>query len=507
MFPYPADVRKERSIRNEGIPLASPEGKLPSYKANLDTCRDTSCDHIWDQEIQAPVQTKNAVKGERDLTQGGIISTLISFAIPFFAANLLQALYGAVDLLIVGRFATGVSDVSAVACGSQIMTLVILGACGLTTAGTVIIGNFFGSGDMGKVRQTIGTMLSTFGICSVFGTVLMCLVSPWLLKFLHTPEKAFVAANQYVLICSAGTIFIFGYNAFSAILRGVGNSVSPMIFVGIACLANIVLDLVLVGKFGMGPAGAAIATVGSQAVSMVFAIFYIRGMKTLFDFKPRSFAVNTSIMEKLFCIGLPLSIQSTLIDLSFIIIFSIINKLGVEASAGYGICCRLNGFTMLPSISFSMALTAIVAQNLGAGKTKRALSFLKRSILLSVGIASFLFLWMEFWPKTAFAIFTKDPGTIAAGSLYMKSFCFDVLMVAFVFSGNGFLNGSGHTRFTLVNNVVPTFLVRIPVAWFIANLPNATLYGIGWAAPLASFLSIVITLVYLKTGRWKIKRI
>ena len=423
---------------------------------------------------------RQLLRGERDLTQGGIVVTLVTFAIPFFLANLLQALYGAVDLLIVGRFASGVADVSAVACGSQIVTIILMGVAGLTTAGTVLIGKYFG---------------------------LMFWFCPSLLRFLKTPAEAFADAERYVLICSAGTVFIFGYNGFSAILRGVGNSISPMIFVGIACGCNALLDLVLVGCFAMGPIGAAIATVASQALSMIFAIFYIKRLGNLFDFHLSSFRIVPEIMKKLFAIGLPLSIQSTLIDFSFILIFSFINRMGLEESAGYGICCRLNGFTMLFSISFGMALTAIVAQNLGAGKTERALSFLKTSILLSGSIAVFLFLWMEFWPESAFVLFTKEPGVIAAGSLYMKSFCFDVLLVAFVFSANGFLNGSGHTRFTLVNNLVPTFMVRVPAAWLISSIPGATLYGIGWAAPFASALSVLITLIYLKTGRWKIKRI
>lgn len=457
-----------------------------------------------DRRFEEPRQL---LRGERDLTEGGVLSTLITFAIPFFLANLLQAFYGAVDLLIVGHFASGVADVSAVACGSQIVTIILMGVAGLTTAGTVIIGKFFGARQHEEVTRTIGTMLSTFMICTLLITVLMFCVCPALLRFLRTPAEAFADAERYVLICSAGTIFIFGYNGFSAILRGVGNSVSPMIFVGIACACNALLDLLLVGCFSMGPVGAAIATVSSQALSMFFAIIYIKRLGNLFDFHLRSFRIVPDLMKKLFVIGLPLSIQSTLIDFSFILIFSFINRMGLEASAGYGICCRLNGFTMLFSISFGMALTAIVAQNLGAGKTKRALAFLKTSIILSGIISFFLFLWMEFRPESAFLLFTDEPGVIAAGSLYMKSFCFDVLLVSFVFSANGFLNGSGHTRFTLVNNLVPTFLVRVPAAWLISSIPGATLYGIGWAAPMASILSVIITLIYLKTGRWKIKRI
>lgn len=448
-----------------------------------------------------------APRNQRDLTRGPLLSTLILFALPFFAANLLQALYGAVDLLVIGQFASGVSDVAAVACGSQVMTLVIMAVVGLTTAGTVLIGKFYGAQDMAAVRRTIGTMLTTFLLCTILLTAAMFLIASPVLRFLQTPPEAFDAARSYINICSAGTIFIFGYNAFSAILRGVGNSRSPMIFVGIACLCNLLGDLLLVGVFNMGPAGAAYATIGSQAASMVFAIVYIKRQKFLFDFKPASFKIDFSLMKKIFVVGLPLSVQSTLIDFSFMLIFSIVNTMGVAASAGYGICCRINGFTMLPSISLGMALTAIVAQNLGAGKPDRALAFFKLGVIVAVFIATVLFCWMEFWPETAFALFTNEPEVIAAGSLYMKSFCFDVLLVAGVFCANGLLNGSGHTRFTFVNNVVPTFLLRVPVAWFISRLPDATLYGVGWAAPMASALSVVITLIYLKTGRWRIPRL
>lgn len=446
-------------------------------------------------------------RNQRDLTRGPVLSTLIRFTVPFFAANLLQALYGAVDLLIVGRFASGVSDVAAVACGSQVMTIVAMAVIGLTTAGTVLIGKFYGAKDLAAVRRTVGTMLVCFLICAFFLTGTMFAVASALLRFLQTPPEAFAAARRYIDICSAGTIFIFGYNAFSAVLRGVGNSRSPMIFIGIACLANLLADLLLVGVFSMGPAGAAYATIGSQAVSMVFAIVYIRRQKFLFDFRLSSFKIDRPVAKKLFIIGLPLSIQSTLIDFSFMLIFSIVNTMGVAASAGYGICCRINGFTMLPSISLGMALTAMVAQNLGAGKPERAIQAFRWGIVSALSVAGFFFCWMEFWPESAFRLFSHEPEVVAAGALYMKSFCFDVLLVAFVFCANGLLNGSGHTRFTFVNNVVPTFLLRVPVAWYISRLPGATLYGVGWAAPVASALSVVITLIYLRTGRWKLPRL
>ncbi len=448
------------------------------------------------------------ISGQRDLTKDNVLATLLTFAAPFFCANLLQALYGAVDLLVVGHYAPiGSPNVSAVSCGSQVFVLVTFVVVGLTTAGTVIVGNFYGAKDFKSVQRTIGTMMTCFLFVTVFMVIVMFLSATPLLKFLQTPAAAFAPARSYILICTTGTLFIVGYNVCAAILRGIGNSLFPMIFVGIACAVNLIADILFVGRFNMGPAGAAYATVISQGVSMICGLFYIQKQKNLFDFKWRNFAIERMIAKKLFVIGLPLSIQSTLIDFSFMLIFSFVNVMGLAASGGYGICCRINGFTMLPAISLSMALTAMVAQNIGAQRYDRAIQSFKWGVICALSIASLCWAWMRFFPESAFGLFTHDQETIQAGADYMRSFCYDVLLVAFVFCANGLLNGSGHTRFTFVNNVVPTFLLRVPAAWYFSRLSGATLHDIGWAAPLASMLSVIITLIYLKTGRWKIKRL
>ena len=444
---------------------------------------------------------------QRDLTVGPVLKTLLLFAVPFFAANIRQALYGAVDLLVVGQFAKNSSEVSAVACGSQVITLLTLVIIGLSIAGTVIVGKYYGAKQIDAVRRTIGTIFSTFAIVTLLITAAMLLFSSELLRFLHTPPEAFAAAKEYIIICSCGSIFIAGYNVCSAIMRGVGDSVTPMIIVGIACFVNLLTDLLLVGYYAMGPAGAAYATIGSQAVSVIIGVIAIKRQNFLADFKLQSFRIDWQLAKKLFVIGIPLAVQSALIDFSFMVIFSFINRMGVAASAGYGICCRINGFTMLPAISLAMALTAMVAQNLGADKPRRAISAFRWGLLCAGICAAACWCWMRFFPRTAFILFTHDEEVIRAGSLYMKSFCFDVLLVAFVFCANGLLNGSGHTRFTFVTNVVPTCLIRVPAAWWFSSIPGATLYAIGWAAPLASVLSVIITLIYLKTGRWRIKRL
>lgn len=447
------------------------------------------------------------MKAQRDLTVGNPSYILISFALPFFIANLLQALYMAVDLLVIGNFSSNPANCAAVANGAQIMMLVVLFIVGFTTGATVIIGKYFGSKQHLQMQEFIGSSICAFLIFTGALVLLSFLAAPWLIRFLNTPEEASEQANVYVNICISGLFFTIGYNVLSSILRGVGNSIIPMITVGVACAFNVVGDLVLIGVYNMGPAGAAYATIASQAIGMILTFVYLARHPEIFPFKLSGLRIYKEHIYKLFAIGAPIAIQSTLIDLSFIIIFSIVNAFGVNASAGYGICCRLNGLILLPAISMGMALTPIIAQNLGANLHARAMNFYKLSVVYSTIIGLGLFIWMEFWSETAFMLFTRNEEIIAAGSQYMKSFCFEILVLGFVFSSNGFLNGSGHTRFSMVTNVVPTFLVRIPYAWIVSLLPGATLYGIGFASPLASFVSVFITLAYLYTGRWKLNRI
>lgn len=272
----------------------------------------------------------------------------------------------------------------------------------------------------------------------------------------------------------------------------------PMYFVGVSCLVNIILDLVLVGKFDMGAKGAAIATVISQSLSVIIGYIYLRKGSFVFKFKFRKVKFDIKTAKELFKIGLPLSLQDTLIPLSFLFIFSLANSMGVAASAAYGSVIRLNAFMMLPAGSFAMALTALTSQNLGAGNLQRAVQALKLSMIFAFSFGLIFFIWQQLYPQSAIEIFASDKEVLEAGSIYLKSFSYDYILVPFVFCLNGFFFGCGRTIFAAINAIFAAFLIRVPVAFILCTLiPGATLFELGIAAPCASTLSSISGILYL----------
>lgn len=435
---------------------------------------------------------------QQDLTQGNLVKTLLLFALPYIGANFLQALYGAADLFIVGKFCDS-SVVSAVATGSQLLQTLIFFITGLTVSATVLIGKAFGAKEYDRIVKIINTMTICFLIASFILSALIIVFDVPLLNALKTPFEAFKSTQDYVLICSFGLVFIFAYNAISAVLRGLGNSIAPMYFVAISCFVNIVADIILIGKYNLGASGAAIATVFSQAISVVIGLIYLKKGNFVFKFKFRGVKFDIQTAKELFKIGIPLSLQDTLVPLSFLCLFSIANSMGVAASAAYGSVVRLNAFMMLPAGSFAMALTALTAQSLGAGMMNRALNALKLSIYFSFCFGFLFFVWQQIAPKSAIAIFTTDKDVLESGALYLKTFSYDYLLVPFVFCFNGFFFGCGRTIFAAVNSIVSAFVIRVPVAFLLCSfIPGATLFHLGIAAPCASVLTPIVAALYLR---------
>ena len=453
--------------------------------------------------------------GAQSLTEGNIPLLLTRFAIPYMAANLLQALYGAADMIIVGQF-TDAAGLSAVSIGSQFIFMINSIVIGLSLGGTIMIGRFFGAGQTGEIRETIGTMLTLFTIMSVVITAgLLLFIDPivWLLFIdpivwlLGTPEESFEPTRGYVFINVAGLATMFAYNALAAVFRGFGDSTSPLMFVAVACVLNIVGDLALVGIFGMGANGAAIATVFSQGFSAYLAVIYARRADYHFDFRLSSMRIKWDKLVNLLRIGLPMAVQFSLTSISFIFILATVSKMGgVAAAAAIGITGKLNGFTMLPPHSFAAAISAMVAQNIGAGKPKRARSTLFSGLAISLAFGVVTFAVLFFFPEGVIRIFTPDRELIDATALYLKSFSIDCVLVCLVFCLNGFFNGCGHTTFTMMNNIFCAFAVRVPATWVLSGIAGASLFTVGFAAPLASLLTIVISLWFLKSGKWKTPR-
>ncbi|NEU06632.1 MULTISPECIES: MATE family efflux transporter [Clostridium] len=440
-------------------------------------------------------------KNNKILTEGNIYKSLLMFAIPFLIANFIQALYGAVDMAIVGWFGSSIS-ISAVSIGSQVMQILTSLISGLTMGGTILIAQYFGAEKEKDTVETISTMLTLFVGFAILFTIVMMFLTPSFLKMLRTPVEAFSGAKEYVLICSMGIIFIFGYNGISAMLRGIGDSKSPMIFILVACITNIVLDLILVGIFKLGPAGAAIATIASQGLSMILAIIYLSKQNFIFQFKFKNFKIHKDKALKLIKLGIPVSLQETMVSVSFLIITAIINTLGVVPAAAVGIASKFDMFAMLPAIAFSGAITSITAQNIGANKPERAKKALNASMLLAFLCSIVFFAWAQISAQSIMHMFKADADVTLAGSQYMRTFSIDFMLVAFGFCQNGFLNGCGKTKFTMINGILASILIRVPLAYILSVYIPTSLLGIGIAAPIATFISVTISFVYIKSGRW-----
>lgn len=430
------------------------------------------------------------------LTEGKVFPVLLQFALPFLAANLLQSLYGGVDVLIVGRFGSAES-VSAVSTGSQIMMFVTNIMIGLATGGTVLIGQFIGAKKEEEAADTIGAMLSLFAGIAVVLSAAMAFLSPQLAAWMHAPEGAYAFTVEYVFVCSCGIIFIIGYNMVSGILRGLGDSNTPLLFVAVACLANIGLDLLFVAGFHMGAKGAALATVMAQAVSLFLAAFLLGKRGLPFPFSRKNIRRNGVVAWKILLIGMPLALSNGLVDVSFLLITVIVNSMGVVASAALGVTEKLIGFAMLIPGAFGAAISAMAAQNVGAGLYHRAKACLKYGILCSLACGLVICGICQVAPGFFTALFTGDPAVIEAAALYLKSFSIDCIMVSFVFCFNGYFTGCGKSLFTMLHGVAATFLIRIPVTFLVSRMTGVTMYEMGFAAPFASIFSILCCLIYL----------
>lgn len=431
-----------------------------------------------------------------NLAEGSVLKTLIYFALPFIVANILQSLYGAVDLFVVGKYCDAKS-IAAVSTGTQITQIVTSLITGLTMGSTVLIGEYTGAKREEMIKKAIGTSLSAFFVAALVLTALMLVFNRPLLSVMKTPPEAFELTVQYVAVCSAGNIFICGYNAISAILRGWGDSVRPMVFVAAACVINIILDFIFVKYLNMGVAGTALATVISQAVSMIGAIIYLKKSNFIFDFGIKSFKPSGYIIRRLCKIGIPISFQEILVRISFLYLTAVMNNCGVYAASVVGIGSKFDVFAMLSATSIANALAAITAQNLGAGKPERA----KRSLWYGLSFAlvvSFMFwLWAQINPQSMIGVFSRDTNVIAAGVPYFKTCSYDYIMVTIVFCLNGYLNGRQKTLWTMISCGAGAVCLRIPMVYIFSKCFPYDLGMFGMIAPIVSGIMAIYTFAYV----------
>jgi len=439
---------------------------------------------------------------EKNLTEGNVAKQLIMFALPFLISNIIQSLYNVADMLIVGNF-VGQVGVSGVNNGGQVTFIVTNIVIGLSVGGTVIIAQYLGSGDRKSMNESIATLITSLLVAAVIFTVVMLLLSDTILQLIKTPEESYGQARDYLNITLSGTIFIFGYNAFSAILRGMGDSKRPLYFVAIACVINIFLDLLFVGGFGMAAMGAALATIISQAISMIACIIYLKKSDFAFDFKLSSFRFYKDKFFKLMQVGVPVSIQNVIVNFSFIVLTAIANGMGLSASAAIGIVGKYNGFAILPAIAVGSSVSAMVAQNMGAGRIDRAKKTFHVGFILAFSISLVVFIITRLFPEQILSLFGDEPDMIAVGVEYLDTFSFDYLIVPAAFCLNGIITGSGHTIISSISGIMSSVGFRVPLAILFGLILDKGMWGLGLAAPLATIGTTLFAFIYYISGRWK----
>lgn len=439
-----------------------------------------------------------------DFTQGNILSKLIPFMLPVLGALILQAAYGAVDLLVVGRFGT-TAGLSAVSTGSQILNLVTFVITQFAMGITVLIARYIGEKSTNQIGELLGGAITVFTIICVVLFIVMVFFANPLSVLMQAPKEALGLTSVYVRICGGGIFFIVVYNVLSAIFRGFGDSKSPLIFVAVACIVNIIGDLIFVAGLHLDAAGAAIATVMAQAVSVVLALVMLKRKNYDFRIRRKDFKINKQC-RRFVKVGLPLALQEFLTQMSFLALCAFVNKLGLETSSGYGVACKIVNFAMLVPSALMQSMASFVSQNVGAGKDKRA----KQSMLTGMGVGLFVgtIVFISVWNfgDVLTAVFTTDAAVIQKGAEYLRGFAPETIATAVLFSMVGYFNGYEKTVWVMIQGLIQTLLVRLPFAYVMSIQPNASLTKIGLSAPIATCCGIILNIIFYLVFTKKVKR-
>ena len=429
-----------------------------------------------------------------NFTQGRILSPLIRFCFPVLLALLLQAMYGAVDLIIVGKFAK-TADISAVATGSQIMHSITAVLTGLAAGVTVLLGQRIGEGRSREAGKVMGAGIFLFAVLAAVLTVVFVVCSAPIARVMRAPTDAFAETVGYVRICSAGTVFIIAFNLLGSIFRGMGDSKMPLITVSIACAVNILGDLLLCGVFGLGARGAALATVFAQGISVVISLLIIVRRPLPFTFRRQDIRRDGPIVSSILRLGTPIAFQELLVSVSFLVITAIINGIGLTESAGVGVAQKICSFIMLIPSAYMQSMSAFVAQNIGAGKPERARKALLYGIATSLAAGVVMFYVSVFHGDILASVFAngkEDPAVIVAAADYLKAYGVDCLFTAFLFCFIGYFSGLGQTLFVMIQGVLGAFCVRVPVSFLMSKAEPVSLFRIGLATPASTVMQILL---------------
>ena len=431
---------------------------------------------------------------EKNLTSGGVLQNIVRFSLPYLLSYFLQTLYGMADLFIIGQF-SGTADITAVSIGSQVMHMLTVMIVGLAMGATITIGRAVGGEEHERAALAVGNSATLFMTVSlVLTAVLLVLVRP-IAAVMSTPAEAVEGTVQYLTICFVGIPFITAYNIISSIFRGLGDSKSPMYFVAVACAANIGLDYLFIGGMEMGPAGAALGTTLSQTLSVVTALAVIRRQKTGLPLGKGCFRPRREVLEPILKVGVPVALQDGFIQVSFILITIIANNRGLNDAAAVGIVEKVISFVFLVPSSMLSTVSALAAQNAGAGKDERAVQTLRYAVILCLGFGLAVGAAVQLLAGNIVAVFDATPAVVKAGSQYIRGYIWDCMFAGVHFSFSGYFCAYGRSGISFLHNALSIVLVRIPGAFFMSQLFPDTLLPMGCAAAAGSCLSVAVCVI------------
>lgn len=436
-----------------------------------------------------------------NLTDGRIAKTFILFALPVLLTYFLNTLYTSVDFVIVGNFTDKIA-MTAVNSGTNVMFVITSIITGLTTGTTVLVGQYWGAKEISSLKKAIGNAICLFIIIAFFLTILMCSLS-WVIPMLMTSKESLWEAQIYLFICCSGIPFIVGYNLISAILRGLGNSTAPFIFVLVATIVNISLDLLFIAVFNMRVVGAALATFIGQGVSFASGLVYLKIKHLGLGFKKEDIRISKTMSQRNFKFGLPIAIQDGLVVLSFVLILIIVSSKGDTYNASMGITDRITSFAFVPLSAFGAVVSTSTAQNMGAYKINRVKRYMYFGILMSAIFGLLFFVLYILIPGQLAALFTRDQQLITNSIPYTKGIAYDCLICIFIFCINAVFIGSGHTLYAMLQNLISTFLVRIPLAYLFWLVFNLDIFYVGICYALGSSVSLLLCIIYYLTNKWQ----
>ena len=431
---------------------------------------------------------------EKDLTTGSVLKNIVFFSLPYLLSYFLQTLYGMADLFIIGQF-DSVASITAVSVGSQVMHMLTVMIVGLAMGATVTIGKAVGGKQMDQASLAVGNTATLFmGVAGTVMIVLLLLVKP-IVAVMSTPAAAVSGTITYLTICFIGIPFITAYNIISSIFRGLGDSKSPMYFIIVACGANILLDYLFIGGLHMGAAGAALGTTLSQTISVIVALYAIRKKQTGIRLQKSDFKLHGSTMGQILQIGIPVALQDGFIQIAFIVITIIANRRGLNEAAAVGIVEKIIGVVFLVPSTMLSSVSALSAQNIGAGKHDRATGTLHYALLITVGYGIVVAIVMQFVSYHVVGLFTDDTVVVRLGDQYLRSYIWDTVFAGIHFSFSGYFCAYGLSAISFIHNVLSILCVRIPGAYLASVYYPDTLYPMGLAAPGGSLLSVLICVI------------